>query len=102
MVAELALTLVLLAGAGFMMRSFLTMYRLDIGISTSQLLSMNMILPARKYPSLEDRATFLRRVEEQLSSKGDNISVSTTTNPPFSGGARQPRPLKAKVDITPD
>ena len=31
-VAELALTLVLLAGAGFMMRNFMTMYRLDIGV----------------------------------------------------------------------
>src|SRR5262249_13672376 len=31
-VGELTLTLVLLAGAGFMMRSFLTLYRLDLGI----------------------------------------------------------------------
>ena len=36
MVAELTLTVVLLAGAGFMMRNFLTMYRLDLGIDTSQ------------------------------------------------------------------
>ena len=33
-VAELALTLVLLAGAGLMMRSFLTLYRLDVGVDT--------------------------------------------------------------------
>ena len=35
MVAELTLTVVLLAGAGFMIRNFLTMYRLDLGIDTS-------------------------------------------------------------------
>lgn len=87
MVAELALTLVLLAGAGFMMRSFLTMYRMDIGISTSQLLAMQMILPVRKYPSIEDRATFLRRVEEHLSSVSDIVSASTTTNAPFASGS---------------
>ena len=34
-VAELALTVVLLAGAGFMMRNFVTLYRLDLGIDTS-------------------------------------------------------------------
>ena len=39
-IAELALTLALLAGAGFMMRNFLTLYRLDLGIDTSQLLTM--------------------------------------------------------------
>ena len=36
MVAELTLTVVLLAGAGFMMRNFVTMYRLDLGVDTSQ------------------------------------------------------------------
>ena len=36
-VAELALTLVLLAGAGLMMRSFSTLYRLDVGVETAHL-----------------------------------------------------------------
>src|SRR5712671_1054282 len=48
-VTELALTLVLLAGAGFMMRSFVNMYKMDIGIDTSRLLTMGFILPTRKY-----------------------------------------------------
>jgi hypothetical protein len=37
MVTELTLTLVLLAGAGFMMRSFVNMYRIDVGVDTSRL-----------------------------------------------------------------
>src|SRR5688572_25819405 len=44
-VAELALTLVLLAGAGSMMRSFLALYRMDIGVDTSPLLMMNLTMP---------------------------------------------------------
>src|SRR4030095_7322845 len=40
-VGELTLTLLLLAGAGFMIRSFLALYRLDLGIETAHLLSMN-------------------------------------------------------------
>src|SRR5204863_8092537 len=54
-VAELTLTLVLLAGAGFMMRSFMNMYRFDPGFETSRLLTMSIILPARKYPSRDDQ-----------------------------------------------
>ena len=65
-VAELALTLVLLAGAGFMMRNFLTLYRLDLGIDTSQLLTMALALPERKYPALEQRLAFYERLEERL------------------------------------
>ena len=42
-VGELALTLVLLAGAGFMMRSFLTLYRLDLGVDTSPLLTTRRV-----------------------------------------------------------
>src|SRR5262245_2335717 len=57
-IVELALTLALLAGAGFMMRNFLTLYRSDLGIETSHLLTMSLALPERKYPALEQRLGF--------------------------------------------
>src|SRR5205823_3553347 len=45
-VVELALTLVLLAGSGFMLRSFFALYRQDLGsIDTSKLLTMRLALP---------------------------------------------------------
>ena len=56
-VAEIALTIVLLAGAGFMMRSFLTLYRMDLGVDTSQLLTMRLYLPLTKYPELGPRTS---------------------------------------------
>ncbi len=86
-VVELALTLVLLAGAGFMMRSFLVLYRMDIGVDTSHVLTMQMIIPARKYPTLQDRVAFLRRVDERLASINAIEAASTTTSVPFGGGA---------------
>src|ERR671912_2090192 len=48
-IVELALTLALLAGAGFMIRNFLTHYRMDLGIDSSKLLTMSLGLPDRKY-----------------------------------------------------
>jgi len=85
-VAQLALTMVLLAGAGFMMRSFFNMYGMEVGIDTSRLVTMQMILSARKYPSIEDRAAFLRRIDEQFATVDGIKAASTMTSPPFSGG----------------
>ena len=65
-VGELALTLVLLAGAGFMMRSFIALYRMDLGIDTSRLLTMALALPERKYPTFEQRLAFYQRLQERL------------------------------------
>jgi putative ABC transport system permease protein len=86
MVSELVLTVVLLAGAGFMMRNFVTMYRLDLGIDTSHLLTTALALPDRKYPSLEQRLAFYEQLEERLKSNPKIESVTITSNPPLQGG----------------
>lgn len=86
MVAELVLTVVLLAGAGFMMRNFVTMYRLDLGIDTSKLLTMSLALPERKYPALEQRLAFYERLEERLKSNSKIENVTVTSNIPIQGG----------------
>ena len=65
-VAEVVLTLVLLAGAGFMMRSFLTLYRMDMGFDSSHLLTMRLTLPLTKYPQREPRTAVYQRLEERL------------------------------------
>jgi len=86
MVGELVLTVVLLAGAGFMMRNFVTMYRLDLGIDTSHLLTTALALPERKYPSIEQRLAFYEQLEERLRSNANIESVTITSNPPLQGG----------------
>lgn len=86
-VAQIALTLVLLAGAGLMLRSFLTMYRMDIGIDTSRLVVSGMIIPASKYPGWEDRTRFLQSIDDQFSSVPAIEAASATSALPFGGGA---------------
>ncbi|MPY89511.1 MAG: FtsX-like permease family protein [Luteitalea sp.] len=65
-IGELALTLVLLSGAGFMMHSFLDLYRADLGIDTSRLAMMSLDLPDQKYGTPEQRAAFYQRLDERL------------------------------------
>jgi predicted permease len=87
LVFELALTLVLLAGAGFMMRSFLALYRLNLGIDTSRLLTMQLVLPERKYKSSDEKNAFIRRMDERLAAIGAIEAATTATNWPLGGGA---------------
>lgn len=86
MVAELTLTVVLLAGAGFMMRNFLTMYRLDLGVDTSRLLSMSLALPERKYPGTEQRLAFYEQLEARLAANPRIEGAAITSNTPMGGG----------------
>ncbi len=47
--AELALTMVLLSGAGLLWREFLERYRQDMVIDTSGVVTMRLALPVQKY-----------------------------------------------------
>jgi putative ABC transport system permease protein len=85
-VAELALTMVLLAGAGLMMRSFLTLYRLDVGVETKHLLTMRLALPAQKYPTPERRRAFFDRLDQRLAGAAGIQAGTITTNMPLGGG----------------
>jgi putative ABC transport system permease protein len=86
LVVQVALTLILLAGAGFMMRSFFVLYRLDLGFETPRLLTMQISLNDRKYPTAQERNAFARSLTERLAGIGALERVTTTSNFPLSGG----------------
>jgi predicted permease len=57
-VAEVALAVVLLAGAGVMIRSFLKIYMADIGVEAENLLVTRISLPPARYADSESRTAF--------------------------------------------
>ncbi len=65
-VGQLALTLVLLTGAGLMMRNLLTLVRMDAGVDTARLVRMGLDLPASEYASAERRLSFYRQLTDRL------------------------------------
>ena len=85
-VGELALTLVLLSGAGLMIRSFLTLYRLDVGVETANLLTMRLALPDQKYPTVEQRRAFYDRLDQRLAGLPGVRSATIASNMPLQGG----------------
>jgi putative ABC transport system permease protein len=88
-VVQLALTLVLLAGAGLMVRSFLALYRLDLGIDGARLIVMQLTLPERKYATLETRRLFYERLEIGLASTPGLAAAAVATQPPAGGAGRR-------------
>jgi putative ABC transport system permease protein len=61
-IAEIALAVVLLAGAGLMLRSFASMRRVDPGFDPSNVLTMRMQLPRAKYADDPARIRFFREL----------------------------------------
>ena len=88
-VAELALTIVLLAGAGLMIRSFIKLYAVDIGIDTDRLMAMSLRLPESKYARVADRRAFFEQLEPRVAAIPGVEAVAVTTGvPPLDGGER--------------
>jgi predicted permease len=89
-VAQLALSLVLLAGAGLTIRSFLTLYVLDVGFPTGGVTTLRMQLPETRYPDAGARLAFFARLEPRLAAlPGVEAAALTTGVPPFDGGERR-------------
>jgi predicted permease len=88
-VVEIALTIILLTGAGVMTRAFLALYRDDIGIKTGYLMTMRLALPNAKYPKPELRQAFFDRLEPRLAGMAGAESVALATNLPPQGGGRR-------------
>jgi putative ABC transport system permease protein len=64
-VAELALSVVLLLGAGLLMRSFLNIQRVDRGFDARGVLTMRLTLPRDRYPD-DAAGAFFDRLSEQI------------------------------------
>ena len=65
-VAEVALSLVLLVGAGLMMRSFLELQRVRPGFEPEGAVAYNLSLPFATYGTPDDRVGFFQRMEREV------------------------------------
>src|SRR5205807_2364949 len=65
-VAEVALSLVLLTAAGLMLRSFLRLQQIDLGIQTRNLLTLQISLPGARYREAQQLPAFYRQLIDRV------------------------------------
>ncbi len=91
-VAEVAVSLVLLAGAALMAKSFVTVLRVDPGFNPRGVLSFELTLPDYRYGQEPQVAAFQSELLERLRAQPGVTSVALASNMPF-GGTRMTSPV---------
>ena len=84
-VAEIALSLILLVGAGLLMRSFFLLMSEDLGFNPSHVLTMQIWLPESHYPSGALLVNFYQQVIERAAAQPGIQSASAVNFLPLSG-----------------
>jgi putative ABC transport system permease protein len=81
-ITELMLTIVLLAGAGLLGRSFYNMYSLDLGFAPAGLVMFSTDLAGDSYKDVAKRRDFVDRLEENIAAIPGVEAVATATAVP--------------------
>jgi putative ABC transport system permease protein len=115
-ISEVALSLVLLVGAGLLIKSFLYLRNTDPGFNSQRVLTASVSLPSAKYPNDEQVVGFYRQLIERVSHLPGVEAASAILGLPFGDKfistsftiAGQPdpgpgaRPIAAGVILTPE
>jgi putative ABC transport system permease protein len=85
-VTEIALAVVLLVGAGLMMKSLLRLLQTNVGFKTDNLLTMTVALPPSKYTENNQLINFSEQIQERVKALPGVSSVGTVDILPLNGG----------------
>jgi predicted permease len=84
-VAEVALSLVLLASAGLLLRSFVLLQRVSPGFVTERAVAMQILLPQTKYPDQAAFINFYRRLDAEMRALPGVTASAVSTTLPMTG-----------------
>jgi putative ABC transport system permease protein len=83
--AQVALTLLLLIGAGLMVRSFVRVLSQPAGLDTANRLVINLTFPRSRYPDGDAVRRVRRQLDERFSGMPGVIAAGASNNLPLSG-----------------
>src|SRR5207245_2096606 len=82
---EIALSLVLLAGAGLLLKSFLRLMQVDPGFRPENVLTMRISLPDARYPKPEQIRRFYQQALDRVSKLPGVVAAGIVYGLPLSG-----------------
>jgi putative ABC transport system permease protein len=85
-VTEVALTLVLLVGAGLLVRSLMQLHKIELGFETENVLTMRVSLPRAKYASGQQAREFFQQVTGRVAAAPGVEAVGLVDLLPLGGG----------------
>jgi len=85
-VSEIALAVVLLIGAGLMMKSLLRLLDTNVGFNTENLLTMGIVLPPAKYQDPNQLSNVYTQLDERVRSLPGVVSAGRVDILPLTGG----------------
>jgi putative ABC transport system permease protein len=88
-VVELARAIVLLIGAGLLIRSFWKLQRVSPGFDPQNVLTAQIALPSARYRESQEVARFFQQLSERVRALPGVQAVGLTSNLPLGGGARR-------------
>jgi putative ABC transport system permease protein len=88
-ISEIALSLVLLVGAGLLIRSFVYLLNVSPGFDAQAILTVDLPLSRSKYPSGEQQAAFVEQAIERTRQVPGVGSAAAVNIVPLSGNGRQ-------------
>jgi putative ABC transport system permease protein len=98
-IGEMALAVVLLSGAGVMIRSFLVLHTLDVGVPTANTLAMQVELPDDRYPGAESKISFFDRLTTRLEAIPGVESIAIAARVPAGPALKFPYELAGAAPI---
>jgi len=97
-VSEVALALVLLVGAGLLIRTVGTLRAIDPGFDQQNVLAVVLAPPNAKYPTPGDRFRFTRQLVERLHALPGVQRASAIDSLPMTGGSTQPVAIEGRAE----
>ncbi len=85
-VAETALTLVLITGAALVVRNFVRLQTMELGFEARGLLTIELTPPSGRYAPGAQRAALVRRIVEEVNGAPGVAQAAVTTVNPLGGG----------------
>jgi predicted permease len=85
-IAEVSLSLVLLVGAGLLMRSFARLQSVDVGFDPAGVVVVPVQLPETSYPDSQRTATFYSSLVERVQQLPGVSHAAAVSGAPFAGG----------------